>query len=50
MSVRLYVDVHVRRAVSEGLRVRGVDVLTAQADGARELDDPELLDRATELG
>jgi hypothetical protein len=27
-----------------------VDVLTAQEDGARQLDDPELLDRATDLG
>jgi predicted nuclease of predicted toxin-antitoxin system len=27
-----------------------VDVLTAQEDGAAQLDDPELLDCATELG
>lgn len=50
MSVRLYMDVHVRRAVTDGLRLRGVDVLTAQEDGARELADPELLDRANALG
>ena len=50
MSVKLYMDVHVRRAVAEGLRLRGVDVLRAQEDGAGELTDPELLDRATELG
>lgn len=50
MSVKLYMDVHVRRAVTNGLRLRGVDVLTAQEDGARELDDPALLDRATTLG
>jgi predicted nuclease of predicted toxin-antitoxin system len=50
MSVHLYMDVHVRRAVTAGLRLRGVDVLTAQEDGNRELLDPELLDRATELG
>ncbi|HWQ34537.1 MAG TPA: DUF5615 family PIN-like protein [Blastocatellia bacterium] len=50
MSIRIYMDVHVRRAVTEGLRLRGVDVLTAQEDGAAELPDPELLDRATELG
>jgi len=43
-------DVHVRRAVTAGLRLRGVDVLTAQEDGTGELPDPELLDRATELG
>lgn len=50
MSIRLYVDVHVRRAITEGLRLRGVDVLTAQEDGAREFDDPDLLERATALG
>jgi predicted nuclease of predicted toxin-antitoxin system len=43
-------DVHVRRAVTNGLRLRGVDVLTAQEDGAGELTDPQLLSRATELG
>jgi predicted nuclease of predicted toxin-antitoxin system len=50
MSVHLYMDVHVRRAVTAGLRLRGVDVLTAQEDGTGELPDPALLDRATELG
>ena len=43
-------DVHVRRAVTDGLRLRGVDVLTAQEDGAGELPDPQLLSRASELG
>jgi hypothetical protein len=43
-------DVHVRRAVTVGLRLRGADILTAQEDGAGEFDDPRLLDRATELG
>jgi predicted nuclease of predicted toxin-antitoxin system len=50
MSIKLYMDVHVRRAVTNGLRLRGVDVLTAQEDGASELSDPQLLDRATALG
>src|SRR5262249_62329422 len=50
VSVGLYMDVHVRRAVTDGLRLRGVDVLTAQEDGAGIFDDPKLLDRATELG
>ena len=50
MSVRLYMDVHVRRAVADGLRLRGVDVLTAQQDGANQLEDAALLDRATSLG
>lgn len=43
-------DVHVRRAVTVGLRLRGVDVLTAQEDGFARASDSELLDRATELG
>jgi predicted nuclease of predicted toxin-antitoxin system len=50
MSVSLYMDVHVRRAVTDGLRLRDVNVLTAQEDGAGEFDDPRLLSRATELG
>jgi hypothetical protein len=32
MSVALYMDVHVHAAVTEQLRRRGVDVLTAQDD------------------
>lgn len=50
MGVRLYMNHNVVRAVSQALRLRGVDVLTAFEDGAHELDDPELLDRATALG
>ena len=50
MSVRFYMDVHVRLAVTEGLRLRDVDVLTVQDDGTTEFEDPDLLDRATELG
>jgi hypothetical protein len=42
-------DVHIRREVTEGLRRRQVDVLTAQEDGSQRLLDPELLDRATTL-
>ena len=42
-------DVHVRRAVTVALRLREVDVLTAQEDGSQRLADPELLDRATAL-
>lgn len=50
MSITFYFDVHVRRAVVEGLRLRAVDVLTAQEDDAATMDDPVLLDRATTLG
>ena len=50
MSVGLYMDVHVRWAITAGLRRRGVDVVTAQEDGTARFDDPALLDRATQLG
>lgn len=50
MSIRLYMDVHVRRAITVGLRLRGVDVLTAQDDDSSRISDPELLDRASQLG
>jgi predicted nuclease of predicted toxin-antitoxin system len=43
-------DVHVRRAVTTALRLRSIDVLTAQEDGAAELDDELLLERAAKLG
>ncbi len=43
-------DVHVPRAITTALRLRGIDVLTAQEDGSAELDDGPLLERATELG
>ncbi|MGQ9575317.1 MAG: DUF5615 family PIN-like protein [Thermoguttaceae bacterium] len=49
MSVALYMDHHVRRAVTEGLRRRGVDVLTAREDGHATANDEELLARATAL-
>ncbi len=50
MSLKLYLDVHVHRAITEGLRRRGVDVVTAQEDGAGRFDDDVLLNRAGELG
>ena len=49
MTIALYMDVHVHRAITSGLRMREVDVLTAQEDGHRTADDERLLDRATEL-
>ena len=49
MGIALYMDVHIPRAITLGLRMRNVDVLTAQEDGADILPDPNLLDRATQL-
>ena len=34
MSIALYMDAHVPRAITIGLRLLHVDVLTAQEDGA----------------
>jgi len=50
MSLKLYMDVQVHRAITIGLRLRGVDVLTAQEDERSQTPDDELLDRATSLG
>jgi Domain of unknown function (DUF5615) len=45
MAVALYMDVHVPLAITEQLRRRGVDVLTAIEDGSATLDDDVLLER-----
>jgi hypothetical protein len=50
MTLRYYMDVHVPSAVTEGLRRRGIDVLTSQEDGTREHADADLLERAATLG
>lgn len=50
MTIRLYMDLHIRRSITEGLRRNGIDVITAQGAGCVELNDPDLLDRATQLG
>lgn len=50
VGVAFYMDVHVPGPVSRELRSRGVDVLTAQNDGADEALDPDILDRASKLG
>ncbi len=50
MPLKLYTDHHVPRAITMGLRLRHVDVLTAYEDHAHEIADTELLDRATTLG
>jgi hypothetical protein len=50
MDQSLYMDVHVPFAITDQLRLRGVDVLTAQEARTGELSDSDLLDRAVELG
>jgi hypothetical protein len=43
-------DHHVHAAITEGLRRRGVGVITAHEDGAAEFEDERLLQRAMQLG
>jgi len=35
MAIALYMDVHIPKAITVGLRLRGVEVLTAQEDGRK---------------
>ncbi len=49
MALKLYMDHHVPRAITNGLRMRGVDVLTALEDQADQREDSDLLDRASAL-
>lgn len=49
MAVGVYMDVHIHSAITIGLRLRGVDVLTAQEDGASRFLDRDLLTRASML-
>ena len=49
MAVKLYMNQHVPKAITVGLRLRGVDVVTAFEDQSHELDDAALLDRANQL-
>jgi hypothetical protein len=50
MPAALYMDEHVPSAVTDGLRLRGIDVVTVQEDGFNQTDDPLILDRALALG
>lgn len=49
MSLALYMDENVPGAITEGLRLRGVDVLTVQEDGQTSFPDSVIFDRAIEL-
>ena len=48
-DIQFYMDVHIPQAITEQLRRRGIDVLTAIEDGSGELPDDQLLERATLL-
>lgn len=47
--IPLYMDEHVPKAITIGLRLRGIDVLTVQEDNFLSKSDSELLDRAIYL-
>ncbi|MFN5857696.1 MAG: DUF5615 family PIN-like protein [Pseudanabaenaceae cyanobacterium] len=49
MAIALYMDVHIPQAITEQLRRRDIDVLTAIEDGSQKLPDDQLLVRVTEL-
>jgi predicted nuclease of predicted toxin-antitoxin system len=49
MAISLYMDHHVPKAITTGLRLRGVDVITCYEDGTDQLEDPFLLQRAHDL-
>jgi predicted nuclease of predicted toxin-antitoxin system len=49
MAISLYMDVHIPQAITDQLRRRGIDVLTAIEDAAQTLPDDQLLERATDL-
>ncbi|GAI48486.1 unnamed protein product, partial [marine sediment metagenome] len=42
-SIKLYMDAHIPRVITLGLRMRKVDVLTAQEDCSNTLSDADLL-------
>ena len=49
MSLSLYMDENVPIQITEGLRLRDVDVLTVQEDGLASFPAPAVFDRAIEL-
>jgi predicted nuclease of predicted toxin-antitoxin system len=50
MTIGLYMDEHIPRAITIALRLRAVDVLTVQDDGRQGAADRDVMERANELG
>ncbi len=42
-------DEHIPKAITVGLKLRGIDVLTVQEDNFSGKSDPEILDRALQI-
>jgi len=49
MALGFYMDVHIPRAITIGLRLRNINVLTTQEDNTTRLEDYSLLKRASSL-
>jgi predicted nuclease of predicted toxin-antitoxin system len=49
MPLAFYLDQHVPATIARALRLRGVEVLTAYEDRSDQLEDEQLLLRATAL-
>src|SRR5689334_12256430 len=47
--LQFYMDHHIPAAITDGLRRRGIDCLTADEDGAARTADARLLERAAQL-
>ena len=47
--IRLYMDENVQDAITEGLRLRGIDVLSVREDGYDGRDDSTVFQRANAL-
>ncbi|AFY60382.1 hypothetical protein [Synechococcus sp. PCC 6312] len=45
MAIALYMDVHIPQAITDQLRRKGVDVLTAVDDETNQMPDEQLLGR-----
>lgn len=48
--IALYLDENVEGQIVRGLRVSGIDLITAEEDGYGETPDPIVFDRANALG
>jgi predicted nuclease of predicted toxin-antitoxin system len=49
MALKYYLDEQVQNAIARGLRLLGIDVMTAQEDQHDETPDTVILDRAMKL-
>jgi predicted nuclease of predicted toxin-antitoxin system len=46
MTLAIYIDENVRRAIADELLMRGVDALNVREDGRTGISDPEVLEES----